>query len=233
MVLNSLNAIIDDILLEIRNSDIAESDSISRIQIEQWIHQYRAILIKQDLDKGRTVNPSYTQIINPFAMQSVGTFDDRYEYASVNGIPKTIDLHFRSGLLSIKDLDGNLIQLGTEYKARLQVNRKFTSNDYIAFIKGDKLYAIKSLVAQCTDEVDHTLDTLTAVELTGIFEDPTSVGQINSVCYDPDNTVYPVPANMIPVIKNMIFTKELAIMSAVPTDITNNTHDDTQNIASK
>lgn len=233
MVLNSLNAIIDDILLEIRNSDIAESDSISRIQIEQWIHQYRALLIKQDLDKGRAINPGYVQIINPFTMQSLGTFADRYEYESVKSIPKTIDLHFRSGLLSIKDQDGGLIQLGTEYKARIQVNRKFTSNDYIAYIKGDKLYAIKSIVDQCTDEVDHTLDTLTFVELAGIFEDPTAVGAINSICYDPDNTTYPVPANMIPTIKNLIFTKELLVMQSVPTDTSNNTHDNTQNIATK
>ena len=233
MVLNSLNAIIDDILLEIRNSDIAESDSISRIQIEQWIHQYRALLIKQDLDKGRAINQGYVQIINPFIMQSLGTFADRYEYESVKSIPKTIDLHFRSGLLSIKDQDGDLIQLGTEYKARIQVNRKFTSNDYIAYIKGDKLYAIKSIVDQCTDEVDHTLDTLTSVELAGIFEDPTAVGAINSICYDPDNTTYPVPANMIPTIKNLIFTKELLVMQSVPTDTSNNTHDNTQNIATK
>ena len=233
MVLNSLNAIIDDILLEIRNSDIAESESISRIQIEQWIHQYRALFIKQDLDKGRTINPGYVQIINPFNMQATGTYADRLEYISVNDIPKTIDLHYRSGLLSVKDQNGRLIQVGTEFKARLQLNRKFTANDYIAYIKCDKLYAIKSLIEQCTDEVDHTLDTLQFVELAGIFEDPTAVGKINGECYDPDNTVYPVPANMIPVIKNTIFTKELAIMLTMPTDTSNNTHDNTQNIKSE
>ena len=128
---------------------------------------------------------------------------------------------------------GSWAHLGTEYKARIQVNRKFTSNDYIAYIKGDKLYAIKSIVDQCTDEVDHTLDTLTSVELAGIFEDPTAVGAINSICYDPDNTTYPVPANMIPTIKNLIFTKELLVMQSVPTDTSNNTHDNTQNIATK
>ena len=233
MVLNSLNAIIDDILLEIRNSDIAESESISRIQIEQWIHQYRALFIKQDLDKGRVVNPGYVQIITPFNMQATGTYADRLEYISVNDIPKTIDLHYRSGLLSVKDQNGRLIQVGTEFKARLQPNRKFTANDYIAYIKGDKLYAIKSLIEQCTDRVDHALDTLQFVELAGIFEDPTAVGKINGECYDPDNTVYPVPANMIPVIKNTIFTKELAIMLAMPTDTSNNTHDNTQNIKSE
>ena len=166
-------------------------------------------------------------------MQATGTYADRLEYISVNDIPKTIDLHYRSGLLSVKDQNGRLIQVGTEFKARLQLNRKFTANDYIAYIKGDKLYAIKSLIEQCTDEVDHTLDTLQFVELAGIFEDPTAVGKINGECYDSDNTVYPVPANMIPVIKNTIFTKELAIMLTMPTDTSNNTHDNTQNIKSE
>ena len=234
MVLNSLNAIIDDILLEIRNANIAESEDISRVQIEQWIHQYRALLIKQDLDKGRTVNPGYVQVINPFAMTLTNPTDtEKYIYESVNELPKTIDLHYGSGMITIRDTNGRLIQLSNESKAWLQGYRQFTKNDYIAYIKGDKLYALKSLIEQCTDEVDHTLDTLQFVELAGIFEDPTAVGKINGECYDPDNTVYPVPANMIPVIKNTIFTKELAIMLAMPTDTSNNTQDNTQNIKSE
>ena len=63
MKLNTLNTIIDDILLELRNSSVAESEHISRIQIEQWIHNYRAVLIKQDIDKGRDINPMYVQTI--------------------------------------------------------------------------------------------------------------------------------------------------------------------------
>ena len=61
MKLNTLNTIIDDILLELRNSNIANTESISRIQIEQWIINYRTLLIKQDIDKGRTINPQYVQ----------------------------------------------------------------------------------------------------------------------------------------------------------------------------
>ena len=228
MVLNSLNAIIDDILLEIRNGDIAESESISRVQIEQWIHQYRALLIKQDLDKGRTVNPGYVQVINPFEMTLTNPTDiEKYIYESVNEMPKLIDLHYGSGLISIRDANGRLIQLGTESKAWLQGNRQFTKNDYIAYLKGGKLYAMKWLTNAC-ESTDHTLDTLTNLEVSIIAEDPTAVGKINSKCYDPDETVYPVPANMIPTIKSFIFAKELAIMLATNTDITNNAHDDTQ-----
>ena len=110
MVLNSLNAIIDDILLEIRNANIAESEDISRVQIEQWIHQYRALLIKQDLDKGRTVNPGYVQVINPFAMTLTNPTDtEKYIYESVNELPKTIDLHYGSGMITIRDTNGRLV----------------------------------------------------------------------------------------------------------------------------
>lgn len=40
--LNSLNAIIDGIFLQLRDSNLSESENLSRIQVEQWIHQYRA-----------------------------------------------------------------------------------------------------------------------------------------------------------------------------------------------
>ena len=58
MKLNTLDSIIDDILLELRNHNISESEPISRLQVEQWITQYRAVLIKQDIDKGRDINPA-------------------------------------------------------------------------------------------------------------------------------------------------------------------------------
>ena len=61
---NSLNSLIDDIVLEIRNGDVSASDTLSRLQIEQWIHYYRALLIKQDIDKGRDINPAYLQSLD-------------------------------------------------------------------------------------------------------------------------------------------------------------------------
>jgi hypothetical protein len=42
----TLENLIDDILLEARNSNIAESEHLSRHQIELWIKTYRALLIK-------------------------------------------------------------------------------------------------------------------------------------------------------------------------------------------
>ena len=127
MTFNSLNAIIDDIYNILRDNNVSESENLSRIQVEQWIHQYRAYLIKQDLDKGRDINESYVQTIGPLHISKVRNCPtDGYNYKSDEELPKFIDLHFGSGLICVKDLDGNLIQVGTETKAKYQINRKYT-----------------------------------------------------------------------------------------------------------
>ena len=207
--LNSLSTIIDDLLLIIRNSNISESENISRIQVEQWIHQYRAYLIKQDLDKGREVNPSYVQTIGPLHISKVSKCTNEYDYISDEELPKFIDLHFGSGLLAVKDLNGNLIQVGTETKAKYQTSRKYTCSDYIAYIKNNHLYL---------SGPEH----LEYVVIEGILEDPTEAGD----CFDMTGTPYPVPANMIPTIRDMILRKEFNVMLQMPTDNTNNSVND-------
>lgn len=212
MTFNSLNAIIDDIYNILRDNNVSESENLSRIQVEQWIHQYRAYLIKQDLDKGRDINESYVQTIGPLHISKVRNCPtDGYNYKSDEELPKFIDLHFGSGLICVKDLDGNLIQVGTETKAKYQINRKYTCNDYIAFLKNNHLYL-------------NGPGFLEYVEIEGILEDPTKVAD----CYDYDSP-YPIPANMIPTLKNLIFSKELNIMLTVPTDNTNNSTNDVNN----
>lgn len=214
MTFNSLNAIVTDILLELRNSNIAESEHISRIQIEQWVHSYRAMLIKQDLDKGRDVNPQYVQTYGPLHVSKTEPIPNSYDYVTDVKIPNTIDLHYDTGLLTVKDVYGNLIQIGHETKARWQINRKYTCNDYIAYLKDGRIHLIGP-------------DYLEWIQIEGIFEDPTSLGD----CFDYDNKPYPVPANMIPVIKQLIFANELNVMMQVNTDTTNDAEDDnlTQN----
>ena len=213
MKLNTLNTIIDDILLELRNSSVAESEHISRIQIEQWIANYRAVLIKQDIDKGRDINPMYIQTMPCIHLDKVDTVAGKIEYKSNIELPKLIVFHFRTGLVYVKDMYGNLIQLGHETKMKYQRYRKYTCGDYIAYIKNNRLY------------IEGSDNQLEWVEIGIIAENPADLNE----CFDPDSE-YPVPAHMIPVIKDMIFSKELNIMHQMPSDETNNSRDDMQNI---
>lgn len=218
MKLNTLNSIIDDILLELRNSSVAESEHISRIQIEQWINNYRAMLIKQDIDKGRDINPLYVQSIPCVHLDKVDQPSGHTEFISDIELPKLIDFHFRTGLVYVKDMFGNLIQIGNETKMKYQKYRKYTCGDYIAYLKNNRVYV----------EAPGQDNTLEWVEVGVIAENPTELDE----CYDPDSP-YPVPAHMIATIKDLIFSKELNIMHQMPSDETNNSRDDMQNINAK
>jgi hypothetical protein len=207
MTFNSLNTIIDDIMLELRNSNISESEQLSRIQIEQWIHNYRAMLIKQDIDKGRDINPAYIQ------SKTLTLENSTSPYSSTTTLPKTIDFHFKPGIVSVRDNTGKLIQVGSRLKAELQPIRQYAIYDPIAYIQNDYL---KLMDGRTVPATSLTVDI--------IAEDPTSIdGTYN---YDGQ---YPCPANMIPTIKDLIFTKELYIMPQETVDTTNDSDDDTQN----
>ena len=177
----TLNQLIDNILLIARNNNIAESEHLSRAQIEKWIIGYRAMLIKQDIDKDRDINDMYLTTIEPIHL-------DREE--TVPGI----------------------IQIGSRTKAKLQKYRKATCKDYIAWVKNNRIY------------VDGDSNQLEYISVDVIAEDPTEL----NACFDPDSE-FPIPSAMIPVITQMIMQRELSVMITMPSDDSNDAHDDTQN----
>jgi hypothetical protein len=216
--LGNINTIIDDIMLILRNHSISESDSVSRIQIEQWIHHYRAMLIKQDIDRGRDINQSYVQSIDGMELDIVAYGGDEIESSTPmlvtkDKLPTTIDFHYKSGISMISDLMGNEIQLMTEKRSHMQKYRKYTYYNYSAYLKGNRIY------------INGPGD-ISSINVSGIFENPTEVPG-----YNPMTDQYPVPFNMVPVIKELIFTKEFKLN--VPTDKTNDSNDDTQNAQTK
>ena len=216
MTFNSLDSIIDDILLELRNHNISESEPISRIQIEQWITQYRSILIKQDIDKGRDINPSYEQTIYNIGLSLVENIEYNtlifHRLKSDIKIPKAIDFHYKSGITSVLDLHGNEIQLMSEKRSNMQKYRRYTDGDYTAYLKDDYLYLNGPMIIE-------------KIEVNGIFENPCEVPGFDHAGR------YPIPANMIPTLKELIFAKELKI--TLPTDNKNNSSNDLENINAK
>lgn len=208
----TLNQLIDDVLLEARNSNIAESEKLSRRQIELWIKTYRAFLIKQDLDKDRTINPLYTQTIR-MHISKVEEDPEHFEYVGDDKLPKLIDFNYRPGVVSVKDSHGNLIQVGSETKMKFQKYRKYTCNDYIAYVKDDYIY------------VESRNNLIEYIDIQLIAEDPTET----IICYDPNEDEYPIPGAMWATIKQLIFTRDIPTMIQMPSDTTNDSNDDTQN----
>lgn len=208
----TLSNLIDDVLLEARNNHIAESEHLSRHQIELWIKSYRAQLIKQDIDKGRTINPLYTTTIKTEVQQVVEN-NGHCIYVGSTQLPTLIDFNQKPGVISVKDAYGNLIQIGSETKMKLQQYRKYSCNDYIAYVKDNKIY------------IEGGPNVVEFIEVQVIAEDPTELGE----CYNPNTDEYPIPASMWGTIKQMIFTKDFQTMRQMVSDAANNSMDDTQN----
>lgn len=208
----TLQNMIDDILLEARNNNIAESEKLSKHQIALWIKSYRAMLIKQKLDKKEKLDDMFTQTIR-MHVDKVEEDPGHIEYVGDQELPTLLNTKWFTGLINVKDAYGNIIQLGDETKMKFQKYRKYTCKDYIAYKKGNKVY------------VEGDANTLEYIDVQVLAEDPTE----SKLCYDPSKDEYPLPVYMWPTIKDLIFSKDFYTLSIQRSDTTNNTSDDNQN----
>jgi hypothetical protein len=216
----TLNTIITDLLSVIRGSNVTRSEPISKRQLEAWVHQYRALLIKQDMDKGKMPNPDYIQEIPSLKIEVVDrTFgssflSETYLLRTELEIPKTIDLNFKSGFTYIGTMDGREIQFVPEGRVTWQQYKKYTNAYNLAFLRSERIYMYNTTPIQY-------------ITVRGIFEVPTEVSNfMNSYSNTTAATLdspYPIPINILPTLKEMILKNELGIMAHAPTDNTDNT----------
>lgn len=213
----SLNELIDNVIQIARNSNVVESEHLSRIQVEKWIMQYRLLLLKQEIEKKKNsldeIDDMYLTTIEPIHLDRTEPVPGYYQYVGDKELPKLINFHNRVGVVNVRDMFGNLIQLGSRTKAKYQKYRKATCKDYIAWVKDNKIY------------VDGDSNQLEYISVDVLAEDPSEIKD----CFDPD-AEFPLPADKIPVVTQMIFENELKYMLNQPSDESNNSHDDLQNV---
>jgi hypothetical protein len=218
----SLNSIKTDLLTIIRGAKVTQSETISTRQIEKWVHEYRALLLKRDLDKNKFVNPDYVQEIPALELEQVDVGEGTtintgvYIYRTKLQLPKTIDLNYKSGFTSVSTLFGVGIQLIPQSRFLWQKYKKYTSNDLICYLNGRYLYV-------------QTQIPISFINVRGIFEVPPEVDLLvnpqvlTSGNYDED-TKYPIPINMVPVLKELILKQELGILYKQPSDNVNDSN---------
>jgi hypothetical protein len=211
----TLGNIIDDLIKVIRGSKVSQSETVSRRQVEEWVNEYRSLLLKQDLDKGKMPNPDYIQELPGLKLEmvdkSIGSdlLSSTYMMRTIKEIPKTVDLNFKSGIMYVGTIDGLEIQLVPEGRSVWQQFKRFTSRSPLAFLRNRRMHI------SCATPLQF-------ITIRGVFQVPTEVG--NFINTDADVTTlgyrsaYPMPADKIPVLKEMILSKELGIMSQAPSD---------------
>lgn len=201
----SLKALIFDLLNIIRGAKPIDDEPISSKEIESWIHQYRAMFLKRDLDKGKMTNPDYIQTIDGISLE----YDSVKEmYRSSVDIPNTLDLNYKSGITFIGDKFGNQLQLISEKRVNYQKYNKWTQDETLAFLSNNRIYLYNS---KGLDEF----------YIRGIFQNPIEAAEANGETYNYDSP-YPIPMNVIPSLKKEILKNELSIEIQAPSDEINN-----------
>jgi len=214
----SLNAIVTDLLEIIRQAKVSRSEPISKRQLEGWVHQYRALLIKQDLDKGKMPNPDYIQEIPALEVEVVDRADggnvdtDSYMLKTTLALPNTLDLNRKSGFMFIGSVDGREFQFIPEGRSQWQQFKRYTAKDNIVFLRNNYLYLL-------------SVTPLRYITVRGVFEIPTEVSSFTNPNISTRtaslDAAYPIPINMVPVLKEMLLKGELGIEYKQPSDTTN------------
>lgn len=207
----NLDKLVQDLLLIIRGSKLSQSEPISKRQIEDWIHQYRALLLKRDYDKNNIISPDYIQEIRNLHLSSlVGSEDNDidsncYTFRTDDQIPSALPLNKKSGILYVGTILGKQFQIIPYNRFKWQQYKTYTNSDKMAFLRNGYIYISNN-------------ETLQYINVRGVFENPLEVGELNGEDY---RTNYPIPLDKIPALKEMILSKELRLESQSFSDTEN------------
>lgn len=233
----SLKEIIDDILLLVRNSNISESEDLSRSHIAAWIDHYRRMLWKKHLDELKEQEKRGVDIedlvdgeflilketlhhLVPVESKDPhgNTFTKRTEtYTDEDGTEypgelENIYSNKWTSILAVHDENGENIQYVNHIRRHYQYYRKYTFGEMTAYYMDDKHIYVQGLQDQ---------NQLEWIYVLAVYEVPVDDANEEDV-EDPDEDDVQIPTWMVPDIKKLIFNNELAFMINRPSDDTNN-----------
>lgn len=224
----SLRVLTDDILLLVRNNNISESEDLSRAHIHSWIKAYKNQLWKQERDRLKALarqgaldeetladNEFIKRVeIGPLELEEVPSKSDvpTFTKRTVDVIPDVMD-NAEGSILAIHDQQGEVIQYMNHIRRHYQYWRKYTFGEMTAYYMDNGHIYVQGLVDE--DELKY-IYVLYLLEV----KDDTPDGEDEDDPEDEDDVE--IPAWMVPPIKKLILTNELAFMLNRPSDDSNN-----------
>lgn len=210
-----------------RGGQTSDDETVSDRQLIFIFDYRRAKLIREDLNKGRTIDRQLVQDLGCVEVECVdaaqccdiadtGTSVVRTKLP----IPKLVEVYERNLLLFVGSVDKlESYQITDEAQVRWSKYNKYTAKTTKAFMRSNDnfLYLVNAPKG------------IEVINIQGVFEDPEAVSKFNHCtgqpCFDKDSE-YPISAHMIPIINELIMAKELRGLVTTPTDETNNTTED-------
>lgn len=214
----SLNELIFNLNNIERGGILSDDENMSEEQLKFIFNYVRAVVIKRDADKSRHISNDIVQDLGCVPVKLI----DKAECCSVSAgcnilrtvskIPTVLDFNFDTGLRSIGDIDGDELYTESTYETIMwSRHNKYTGKLPRYFHKDGYIYVTNK------DLSDY-------VRIRAVFEDPREAALFKTCDGDPcynDDMDYPVAAWMIPVINELILSKELRIEALAANDEVN------------
>jgi hypothetical protein len=218
----TLNELIFNIKNIIEKGVTQRSLKITNAQVAMWFKYYRAKLISDILKDTRTNVSNYEQDLGCVELECV----DRAECCDLRleegilrtkkRIPSLIQSNDFNGITFVGLIDKQTpIQFNSAQQAYWRKFSRFTKYKRTAFYMNDYIYISD---AQSPTRLTH-------INIRGVFEDPEQAHEFNNCtedCVDFYDSEFPMDGSLVPVINELIFTKELNIYSNAKEDNTNN-----------
>ena len=219
----SLNKLVFDILEIVNHNYISDDVSLSKRQIAFWINSQRALLVRQELNKGRTIDPAITQTLSCVPLEVVSASDccednsDCMILRTETKIPKPLSTYGRQGITRVGPVNimSKPYLLVPQAQALYSGKGRFNGSSRYAFYKDGYIYIKLNTL---------TVSALKRVSITGIFDAPEDVGNFNDCdgtpCFSWDDE-YPMSAWMIDYVKENILKLDISVLKQLPTDRSN------------
>lgn len=228
----TLNEITFDILSTIKGSSRFSDDSTHTIEhIEFMICNIRAFLIRQDLNKGRSLSDNIIQVLPCVDVTQIDVSEcpcsvstDCTILRTTLQLPKSLELHQKDLITRVAGADvlGKGFSIIPYSRASTAGLNRQTSNSTKVFLHNRYLYLINP-------------PNLKKISVSIVAEDPRDAGVFSTcsgiACYT-NNSEFPISAHMIPTLKELVL-KDLKIEIQVPQDTKGDEANKTQSQNSK
>ena len=216
-------------LLEIVRPNLSDDDNFDKRQIAFWIKNQRALWLRNELNKNRTVDDNIIQDLGCVELELA----DKADCCNVSDgckvlrtklkIPNTIELHNSTGITRIGPNDKTTTPFSFVNYNRMHVsgNGRFNRKEIFVFLLNSRVYLT------ATD--DSMLKYIETINIRGVFEDPEEAALFNhcsgGACYT-NKSPYPVNRWMVDYMKGAILELNFATALQAVEDTTNNAKSD-------
>ena len=213
-------------LMSLKRGQLSDDDIGDERQYEFWINNTRALLIRQDFAKNRSLSENIIQDLGCVEMENADVAECCVtDYGcSIKRtkllIPKPIEFNQFDGIIRVGLIDKTAKPFTfVPYEQFIYSgNGRYNTKNVFATYKSNRIYLRSSINSL-------TLSAMKWTNIRGIFEDPRSVSAFTrcngTSCYTSEDQ-YPISAWMVEVMKKMILDIDIKTMLTIPADNVNN-----------